>query len=496
MKKKKNNWKSKWEKDEELNETYIYSHLNNNDRIKTFNNKFGMIDCNMEYNINNFIFTKYIIEDNDDNNNKIENENDEDENNNNNGNNKTKIKCISNLICNENIDESKIKNNNKYKLCSGNVPCSWRLCRYHRKFMIFGNKIKSIDNNKMIYINKNLNCNDKNVVYFIICLKCGKIYVGSTEGKFKNRCSQHIYDIIKNETGCITAAHFNGECIGENKDPLKYFAFKIVDKIDFHYNFITNDHLLWKLECKWQKKILSFENGMNDLVDIHSFNGHRRCFKSKLKRIISQMKQDLRMNELIEYLNHDWEKQDKTIDDLKMDKKLMNFMKEKFDKLIFKYDRDYHLVFLHLKMGDTTLARKGKITKTMATASHQLIKLESLIKNVESTFDCGICGSMEEPIEYRNDNNSEIDWVVCDGPREDDNDSILCNQWYHQECIKRKYKNNEFIWNKQLCFGHNCKHSDWFRNLNRETKEIVRDNIKVTRNKGKRVKEEEKKQQV
>ena len=194
------------------------------------------------------------------------------------------------------------------------------------------------------------------------------------------------------------------------------------------------------------------------------------------------MKQDLRMDELIEYLNHDWEKQDKTIDDLKLDKKLMNFMKEKFDKLIFKHDRDYHLVFLHLGMGDTTLAKKGKITKTIAKASDQFVQLESSIKNIETTFHCGICGSMHEPIEYKNNNNNGIDWVVCDGPREDDADSILCNQWYHQECIKRKYKNDEFIWNEQLCFGHNCKHSNWFRNLNDTTKEIVVKNIGITRN--------------
>ena len=121
-----------------------------------------------------------------------------------------------------------------------------------------------------------INCNDENVVYLIICVKCGKIYVGSTEKKFKNRCCQHIYDIITNNTGCITASHFNGECCGEDKNQLKYFAFKIGEKIEIHHNFIANDHLLWKAECRWQKNLLSFDNGMNDFVDIHAANGHRR----------------------------------------------------------------------------------------------------------------------------------------------------------------------------------------------------------------------------
>ena len=87
-----------------------------------------------------------------------------------------------------------------------------------------------------------------------------------------------------------------------------------------------------------------------------------------------------------------------------------------------------------------------------------------------------------------NNNNNKIEWVVCDGPREDDSNSIICNQWYHQECIKEKYKNNQFYWNKQLCFGHNCKHSDWFRNLNETTKEIVVENISFTRNVKKKTK--------
>ena len=205
-----------------------------------------------------------------------------------------------------------------------------RAMRYHIKYMIYGNKFKSIFTNKVFFINDNYNCNDRNVIYIIICLKCGKIYVGSTEVKFKIRCCGHIYDISKNNNGCVTVPHFNGMCCGYDDDnitnPLKYFAFKIIDKVDKHQNFITNDHLLWKRECYWQKRLLSFDNGMNDLVDVHASNGHRRCFKKKLKRLTEQLKQDLRMEELIEYLNHDWDKKNKTNDDLKMDKKLMNFM--------------------------------------------------------------------------------------------------------------------------------------------------------------------------
>ena len=206
-----------------------------------------------------------------------------------------------------------------------------------------------------------------------------------------------------------------------------------------HYNFITNHHLLWKAECKWQKDLLSFDDGMNDLVDIHASTGHRRCFKSKLKRIVLQLNQNLRMEELIEYLEHDWDKSDKTKDDLEKDKKLMNFMKDQFDKLIFKADRDYHLVFSHLNMGDTTLAKKAKITKTTAKNSYQKLEMVSLIDNIDSTYQCGICGSRNDPINCNFDKESELVWIECDGPREDDSDSIFCNQWHHQDCINVDY---------------------------------------------------------
>ena len=36
----------------------------------------------------------------------------------------------------------------------------------------------------------------------------------------------------------------------------------------------------------------------------------------------------------------------------------------------------------------------------MITASHKLVKLESTIKNIKSTFHCGICGSGNDPIEF------------------------------------------------------------------------------------------------
>ena len=162
-------------------------------------------------------------------------------------------------------------------------------------------------------------------------------------------------------------------------------------------------------------------------------------------------------------------------------------MKDKFDKLVFIKDRDYHIVFQHFNIGDTTIAKKGAITKTTAINSNSKNEYDSLIDNIDSTFQCGICGSRDDPIgdnEIENE-KEETKWIVCDGPREDDSNSILCNQWYHQYCINTKniYDYNKFYNNDKLeiDFGYNCKHSEWFKNLNDETQDCVIKNISFIR---------------
>ena len=132
----------------------------------------------------------------------------------------------------------------------------------------------------------------------------------------------------------------------------------------------------------------------------------------------------------------------------------MNFMKDKFDRLIYQKDRDYGIVFMHLDIGDTTIAKSNTITQTTAKNSHHDGEYESLIDNIDNTQQCGICGSRDDPIYCNKGKKSKkIDWIVCDGPREDDSDSILCNQWYHEDCIKCKYKNNQFYNSLSIIVG-------------------------------------------
>jgi len=46
-----------------------------------------------------------------------------------------------------------------------------------------------------IDVHANMNCNSRNVVYIIICARCGKAYIGETKSKLKDRLNKHRSDV-------------------------------------------------------------------------------------------------------------------------------------------------------------------------------------------------------------------------------------------------------------------------------------------------------------
>ena len=363
--------------------------------------------------------------------------------------------------------------------------------------MIFGNRIKCKLTQNDIKIKNNYNCNTKNIIYMIICLKCGKIYIGSTKRMAKTRMNKHEYDIIKNDGGCITVDHFNNSCCGENGDPLKYFGFKILEKIKRNNNIDTNDHLFWKRETYWQKRLLTYINGLNDRIDINSSNGHRRCHKNTQIKMINQLRYDLEIDELKQYLeiNNNINNNNNHNNKSKTKTKIRNFMKHHYDKLLLK-NKDYVFYFNHINIGEVALLNKCKITKNDALNSDEHNIIPSLIYGINNTHHCGICNNIDPPLniiekiennnkyktrkqkQYLNDNGFALNRMVrCDGPRLDDTTSILCNQWYHAICISGAidHKFDDFY------FGSKCKHEMWYNNLNDDCKSKVNKRLHLIR---------------
>jgi peptide-methionine (R)-S-oxide reductase len=52
-------------------------------------------------------------------------------------------------------------------------------------------------------------CTSTNVVYYIVCLKCSKLYVGETKRKLSARFGEHRIDIMKKTTSSPVAQYFN-----------------------------------------------------------------------------------------------------------------------------------------------------------------------------------------------------------------------------------------------------------------------------------------------
>ena len=103
--------------------------------------------------------------------------------------------------------------------------------------------------------------------------------------------------------------------------------------------------------------------------------------------------------------------------------------------------------------------------------------IESLIFDINNTHHCGICNKL--------DNGSRM--ICCDGPRPitdpnniNEKDNLLCNQWYHYDCLN--WDINKNINKLEPFFGPNCKHNIWFNSLNNNYKNIVKEKINLLRN--------------
>jgi predicted GIY-YIG superfamily endonuclease len=88
----------------------------------------------------------------------------------------------------------------------GTFPCNHPRCLT----CPFTNKEDSIHGPDGSWRVKNSHtCTSSNIVYYIVCLKCSKLYVGETKRKLSLRFGEHRRDIMKKSTTSPVAQHFN-----------------------------------------------------------------------------------------------------------------------------------------------------------------------------------------------------------------------------------------------------------------------------------------------
>lgn len=59
------------------------------------------------------------------------------------------------------------------------------------------------------HVKSSFSCTTKNVVYCILCINCGKLYLGETKRMLAERFREHLRDITKKKTTSPVAQHFN-----------------------------------------------------------------------------------------------------------------------------------------------------------------------------------------------------------------------------------------------------------------------------------------------
>ena len=105
-------------------------------------------------------------------------------------------------------------------------------------------------------INKPVNCETRNIVYLIECLKCSKRYIGESKRALKDRLADHRGYVSNEYTNIVMGSHFNqpGHALShlsitiiekqknENeiyrKEREKYF----IDKFNTHYKGLNRQN--------------------------------------------------------------------------------------------------------------------------------------------------------------------------------------------------------------------------------------------------------------
>ena len=136
------------------------------------------------------------------------------------------------------------RNSNGMKKC---LNCN--ICPYVSCYSV----IKSSVDNSPVNISSTVDCNTRNVIYLIDCLKCKNQYIGQTGRSFKERIREHLGYIRNNKISEPTGLHFN--LPGHN---ISMFKASIIEKCKFDSRMYRETREEWYIQ-KFQTKF----KGMN-----------------------------------------------------------------------------------------------------------------------------------------------------------------------------------------------------------------------------------------
>jgi hypothetical protein len=89
----------------------------------------------------------------------------------------------------------------------GFFPCDCHICKYS----FYCQTVNNPSSVNAFSILHRMCCTDVNIIYLIVCKKCGIRYVGQTCRQLRRRIAEHV-NYIKNKSVTPVSAHFQGPC--------------------------------------------------------------------------------------------------------------------------------------------------------------------------------------------------------------------------------------------------------------------------------------------
>ena len=121
-------------------------------------------------------------------------------------------------------------------------------------------RITSLVTNKEYNTRSQVTCRSNNIVYCLICTKCGKQYVGQTKRPLVERLREHMRNINQNTDIHIVGKHFNES----DHNGIKSQSVQIINFAKGHPDSKSSLTMRLELESMWIKRLRSYiPTGLN-----------------------------------------------------------------------------------------------------------------------------------------------------------------------------------------------------------------------------------------
>ena len=119
--------------------------------------------------------------------------------------------------------------------------------------MNYTGKIRCTTTGRTYSSKQHVCCKSSNLIYCLVCKRCGKMYVGQTQARLMDRCQTHLRNIRTNVETSIVGAHFNS-AFHKKLDDLEIY---VVDFINAHPKSDKAAYLRNLIEFNWIQRLHS-----------------------------------------------------------------------------------------------------------------------------------------------------------------------------------------------------------------------------------------------